>query len=85
MPRVALQNSPGREPCAAQRAVALDRFRRVRRARRIEAAVRSEERTQEQPITFDKDEQDALHAGQYTIRAAWPLVSCRRLSHTKDI
>ena len=81
MPRVALQNSPGGEPCAAQDAVMLDRVDRVHRTRWIEAAVRSEERTQEQPITFDEGEQDGLHARQYTIRGARSSSSAVGSSH----
>src|SRR3569832_2857632 len=49
------------EPCAAKRTVLVDGFHAVVRARRIEPAARSEQRTQRELVDPDEASQDVAH------------------------
>src|SRR5688572_9843105 len=61
MPGVTTGNAFGREPDAAGRAVGVDGFERVMRARRVEAAAWPEQRAHDQLVCADQDFQDVAH------------------------
>ena len=77
MPRMAFQYALCGEPGSAQRAVLFERFGRIRRTRRIEAATRAQQRTEQQAVGADQCKQDVFHVkgvttAQYTNYAPYP-------------
>ena len=66
---MAFRDAPDCEPGAAHRAMRLDRFRRICRAARIEAAARAQKRAQAPLVQLDQKQQDRLHDGDGIVGA----------------